>query len=97
MDLLLNKDPLFKIFSYKIRIAIPEITNKHSLYAHTTILNNFREKLCNKLKQDHKKFRVWKHSSEGMDNERGHYLEVVIQARTHKSNPDSEKIIWITY
>ena len=89
-----NRTSNNKLFTYKIRMAVPETTSATSLKGYWTIIINFRDKLCSQLRTQNRKFRSGG-SGEGYDNIRGKFIESNIIAYTAKDNIITQKIIWI--
>lgn len=84
-----------KLFTYRVRIAVPETTSKHSLYSYISVLAYFTAQLYKQLGSSSKNFKSYTFS-EGYDNDKGKYLEHKIERWVKKEQPLDEKIIWIT-
>lgn len=84
-----------KLFTYRVRIAVPETTSKSSLYPYTTTLAYFVAQLYKQLGSSSKNFKSYTFN-EGYDNDKGKYLERKIERWVKKEQPLDEKIIWIT-
>ena len=86
---------LLKPFTYRIRIAIPEITGRTAMYPYNNILMSFVDKLVKQLKCQHRKCGVG-NNIDGYDDVRGKFLEKSIRVYVRKDATElDEKIIWV--